>query len=152
MLSLSRWNTIIFLMQIANNKHEQCVILSATYSAWMQYYLLKFLQLFLLGPTWRKPSRSCKEWARTEIVTTKMEETILKYHNILHNAKPGVENKSGLLSCTTCGTCAVKYHLIKSESPNLQVHFGWWLGPGPGPWETILGPKIHLTRGLLGCL
>ena len=39
----------------------------------------------------------------------------------LLTAKPGDENESGLLSCRTC---AVKYHLIKSESPNLQVQCG----------------------------
>ena len=36
-------------------------------------------------------------------------------------AKPGDENESGLLSCRTC---AVKYHLIKSESPNLPYSEG----------------------------
>ena len=36
-------------------------------------------------------------------------------------AKLSVENYAGLLNNRTC---ALKYHLIKSESPNLQVHLG----------------------------
>ena len=43
---------------------------------------------------------------------------------IYYTAKLSVENWNGLLNNRTC---AVKYRLIKSESPNLQVHSCWWL-------------------------
>ena len=46
-------------------------------------------------------------------------------------------------------TCAVKYHLKKSEKPNLQVHFCWWPGPIQFSVCYIIQEKILLLRTLL---
>ena len=44
-------------------------------------------------------------------------------------AKPSVENKSGLLNNMAC---SLSHHLIKAESPNLQLT--------SGSWPTASGP------------
>ena len=44
-------------------------------------------------------------------------------HRYLHTAKLGVENYGELLNHRTC---ALKYYLTKSKSPNPLLHFGWW--------------------------
>ena len=55
---------------------------------------------------------------------TRLSSLVIKQVALHFDAKPSVENLDGLLNNRTY---VLKYLLISSESPNLQVHSGWWL-------------------------
>ena len=61
-----------------------------------------------------------------------MCKTLLFCLRFFVTTKLNVENLGGHLNNRTC---ALRYHLIKSESPNLQVHSGLWPRGIPNHWQ-----------------